>query len=107
MHYVYAIRSLKDGRIYVGMSSDVKRRLEWHNKGMTRSTKGFVPWEPIFVKEVSDRLEARKWEKYYKSGVGKEYLKALNLENGPVVQRIPACRQAGNRSLSAEMGEVL
>src|SRR5690606_22995997 len=82
------------------MSSDVFRRLDWHNKGLTRSTKGFVPWELIFVREVADRIVARIWEKYYKSGVGKEYLKSLPLEKGPVVQRIPACRQAGNSSFS-------
>lgn len=88
MYYVYAIKSLKDGRIYVGMSSDVQRRLAWHNMGKTRSTKGFTPWKLIFVKEVESRLDARKWEKFYKSGIGKEYLKGLNLDNGPVVQRI-------------------
>jgi putative endonuclease len=54
----------------------------------TRSTKGYVPWELIFEKEVVDRKEARRVEKYFKSGVGKEYLKTLNLTNGPVVQRI-------------------
>lgn len=80
--------SWKDGRIYVGMSSDVFRRWDWHNKGLTRSIKGFVPWELIFVSEVADRIVARIWEKYYKSGVGKEYLKRLPLEKGPVVQRI-------------------
>lgn len=88
MYYVYAIRSLKDCRIYVGISENVARRLIWHNMGKTKSTKGYTPWELIFIKETKDRVEARSWEKYYKSGVGKEYLKTLNLPNGPVVQRI-------------------
>src|SRR5690606_40109419 len=82
------------------MSSDVFRRWDWHNKGLTRSIKGFVPWELIFVSEVADRIVARIWEKYYKSGVGKEYLKRLPLEKGPVVQRIEACLQTGLRSVS-------
>lgn len=88
MYYVYAIRSLKDNRIYVGMACDVNKRLREHNSGHTKSTKGYIPWELIFVKETISRVEARKAEKYYKSGVGKEYLKELNLANGPVVQRI-------------------
>ena len=85
---VYAIKSRKDNRIYVGMMENAEKRLNEHNRGHTKSTKGYVPWVLIFIKEVPDRNEGRKWEKYYKSGVGKEYLKTLNLINGPVVQRI-------------------
>ncbi len=87
-YLVYAIRSRKDGRIYVGMTADLDRRLKEHANGHTKSTKAYIPWELIFIREASGRLEARRLEKYYKSGVGKEYLKALNLTNGPVVQRI-------------------
>src|SRR5690606_33839550 len=96
-YLVYAIRSGKDGRIYVGMTAEMGRGPCGDGSGYTKSTKAYIPWELIFIKEALDRLEARRLEKYYKSGVGKEYLKALNLSNGPVVQRIPACRQAGNR----------
>jgi putative endonuclease len=77
MFTVYAIRSLKDGRIYVGFSSDVARRIKEHNSGKTRSTKGFRPWELIFTETVETRIEARKREKYWKSGTGKEQLKKM------------------------------
>ncbi len=87
-YFVYAIRSKKDSRIYVGMTADVEKRLNEHNNGHTKSTKGYTPWELIFVKETMGRVEARNIEKYYKSGVGKEFLKILDLSNGPVVQRI-------------------
>src|SRR5690606_11137501 len=80
-----------------GMTADLEKRLKEHASGYTKSTKAYIPWELIFIKEALDRLEARRLEKYDKSGVGKEYVKALNLSNRPVVQRIPACRQAGNR----------
>lgn len=86
--YVYALRSLKDLKIYVGMTQNIEIRLSEHNKGKTKSTKGCKPWELIFVKEVRGRSEARTLEKYYKSGTGKEYLKSLDLSKGPVVQRI-------------------
>ena len=43
MIYVYAIQSLKDERIYVGMSEDVDKRILQHNSGHTFSTKGFCP----------------------------------------------------------------
>jgi putative endonuclease len=77
MHFVYAIQSERDRRIYVGMCADIEVRLKEHNAGKTRSTKGFVPWKLIYKEGVSTRLEARKREIYLKSGIGKEFLKSL------------------------------
>ena len=76
-YFVYAIKSELDGRIYVGFSEDVEKRLKEHNSGKTKSTKGFRPWDIIFTQECDSRIEARKLEKYYKSGIGKEKLKQL------------------------------
>ena len=76
-YFVYAIKSQVDGRIYVGFSSDVEKRLKEHNSGKTKSTKGFCPWFMIFKEEIPDRIEARQKEKYYKSGIGKEKLKNM------------------------------
>ncbi|WP_084163894.1 GIY-YIG nuclease family protein [Olivibacter sitiensis] len=88
IYYVYALRSKRDGRIYVGFSSDVERRLVQHNTGKTKSTKGHIPWQLVHIEEIADRSAAREKEKHYKSGIGKEFLKSLQTENGPVVQRI-------------------
>lgn len=75
MTFVYVIRSLKDGRFYVGLTSNVQRRLSEHNAGRTRSTKGYSPWELFFIEEYETLSEARNREVYLKSGVGKEYIK--------------------------------
>ncbi|WP_186757009.1 GIY-YIG nuclease family protein [Echinicola salinicaeni] len=77
MYTVYAIKSLDDGRIYVGLTSDLIRRLKEHNGGKTKSTKGYMPWKLIYKEEVETRLIAREREKYWKSGIGKEKLKTL------------------------------
>ena len=77
MFFVYAIKSEKDSRIYVGMCVNVELRLKEHNEGKTKSTKGFRPWMLIYSEEAANRIEARKKEKYLKSGVGKEFLKSL------------------------------
>ncbi|MBK7433155.1 MAG: GIY-YIG nuclease family protein [Chitinophagaceae bacterium] len=77
MFFVYAIRSEKDGRIYVGMCSNVEVRLKEHNAGKTKSTKGYRPWELLYTEKVSNRLDARKREIYLKSGIGKEFLKSM------------------------------
>ncbi|HNV51870.1 MAG TPA: GIY-YIG nuclease family protein [Tenuifilaceae bacterium] len=72
---VYAIRSKVDDRIYVGFTHDVQKRLLEHNRGETKSTKGYRPWVLVYTEEVDSREEARNLEKYYKSGSGKEKLK--------------------------------
>lgn len=72
---VYVLRSEKDGRYYVGMSSDIEKRLIAHNSGRTRSTKGYRPWVLLHLEEYPDRDSARKREKYLKSGYGKQWLK--------------------------------
>ena len=77
MFFVYAIKSQKDGRIYVGFTNDLPKRLEEHNSGKTKSTKGFRPWKLIYSEEIQTREMARKREKYLKSGTGKEFLKSL------------------------------
>ena len=76
-YFVYAIKSKIDGRLYVGFSKDVEKRVKEHNSGTTRSTKGYRPWGLVFTQECNTRTEARKLEKYYKSGIGKEKLKSL------------------------------
>jgi putative endonuclease len=75
IYNVYALRSEIDGRIYVGFTENVERRIKEHNAGRTKSTKGYRPWKLIYQEEVPGRQNARKREKYLKSGSGKEWLK--------------------------------
>jgi len=77
MFYVYVLRSLEKGRRYVGMTKHLDRRLKEHNEGKNRSTKGFKPFELVHVEEFEERTEARKREKYLKSGSGREYLDSI------------------------------
>lgn len=76
-YYVYAIKSEKDNRIYVGLSSNAERRLQEHNAGGTKSTKAWRPWRIIYKKIAGSRIQARELEKKLKSGYGKEYLKNI------------------------------
>jgi putative endonuclease len=75
MHFVYVLRSSKNGRFYVGMTTNLERRLTEHNDGKTKSTKGFIPWELFFVEKYFTQVEARSREKYLEGGLGKEYIK--------------------------------
>lgn len=77
MYYVYAIKSLNRNYIYVGMTSDIERRLKEHNNGENRSTKAYRPFELIYKEAFRLRVDARIREKYLKRGTGKEFLKLL------------------------------
>jgi len=76
-YYVYAIKSEKDNSVYVGLTSNFERRIREHNNGEVFSTKGHLPYRLIYKETCQDRIMARKREKYWKSGTGKEKLKAL------------------------------
>jgi len=76
-YFVYAIKSKKDNRIYVGISNNVARRIKEHNLGKTPSTKFYIPWILIYKRIFNSRFEARKEEKRLKSGYGKEFLKTI------------------------------
>ncbi|MCB0823881.1 MAG: GIY-YIG nuclease family protein [Bacteroidales bacterium] len=77
MYYVYAIKSLNRNYIYVGISDNPDRRINQHNSGYERTTKPYRPFKTILIEMFVSRVEARKREKYLKSGAGKEFLKTL------------------------------
>ena len=74
---MYAIQSLVNGDIYVGISKDVERRIKEHNLGKSKYTKGLKPWKEIYREQQADWAAAREREKKLKSGIGKEFLKSL------------------------------
>ena len=80
--YIYAIFNQEHRRIYVGMSKDPASRLKMHNLGMTTSTRPFRPWVLVFAQEF-EKSEARKQEKYFKSGYGKEIIREIIQLQGP------------------------
>ena len=77
MYTVYALRSTTRNYIYVGMTSNLEERIKRHQAGYEKTTKPYLPFELIYTEKAPDRTEARKREKYFKSGIGKEFLKTL------------------------------
>jgi putative endonuclease len=74
MYTVYALQ-FDSGKLYVGMTNDLRRRIHEHRKGKTKSTKGKKIVAVLKIEECSDSLQARAREKYWKSGQGREKLK--------------------------------
>jgi len=80
MIWIYALSSQTRNYIYVGMTSNLDRRIQEHNSGKERTTKAYRPFKLLYIEQCRDRVTGRKREKYWKSGVGKEKLRQLRLK---------------------------
>ena len=49
MYYVYILQSVKSGKLYIGSTSDVKKRIIKHNQSEVFSTKPYIPWILIYT----------------------------------------------------------
>jgi putative endonuclease len=73
--YVYVLKSKTYGCFYVGSTGNLEQRIEQHNLGLARYTKGRRPWQLVYKEEYNTRSEATKREKFLKSGQGREFIK--------------------------------
>lgn len=74
-YYSYVLRSLKNGILYKGSTEDIDKRLKSHNTGMVNYTSKHMPWELVKSEKFDSRSEAMKREKWYKTGVGRDWIK--------------------------------
>ena len=58
---VYVIRS-RDGKFYIGLSDDVHHRVNQHNVGESKWTRGKGPWTLIWQSQEMYLSDARKLE---------------------------------------------
>ena len=64
MYYLYIIKSLAKNYIYVGLTNNIKRRINQHNTGKEKTTSPYKPFKLIYTELSSDRKSARIIEKY-------------------------------------------
>lgn len=76
MHYVYVLRSISDHGLYIGYSSNLKRRIAQHKEKGSLATSYRGPWKLIYYEAYLDRDDALGREKYLKSGGGRRFLQA-------------------------------
>ena len=71
MYYVYLLQSLShiDQR-YVGLTKDLRERLDAHNAGKSPHTSKFLPWELQTYIAFKDKKLAEEFETYLKHGSG-------------------------------------
>ena len=62
MYYLYILKSVKDGLLYIGSTNDLRRRLSEHNTGKVRSTKSRTPFELRYYEAFFSNKNARERE---------------------------------------------
>jgi len=77
-YQVYILKSLKNGRHYTGISTDINRRHLEHNEGTTKSTRPHTPYERISESEYMSKSDALKLEYKIKKKRAPKYLENLS-----------------------------
>jgi len=76
MRYVYLIRSVrKPKQTYIGITGNVKRRLQDHNSGDSPHTSKYRPWKLVAAIAFADEDRALAFEHYLKTGSGRAFAK--------------------------------
>ena len=73
-YFIYVIQNLK-GKIYIGQTQSVQKRLKEHNESGVGYTSKFRPWKLKHSESFPTRAEAMQREKYLKKGVGRDWIK--------------------------------
>ena len=75
-YWVYVLRNLS-GRLYIGLTGDLERRLADHNAGKSKWTAKHGPWGRVWQSGPMTLTEARKLENQLKRQHGGRGLFAL------------------------------
>lgn len=81
MYYTYILKSKTRPWIYVGFTSDLRKRFAEHAKGLVRSTRPYRPLELVFYESYKSMADAKRRERFLKTDKGKRTLKILLKES--------------------------
>jgi putative endonuclease len=74
---VYILQSDSTRRFYVGSTSDIEKRLGYHNAGKCRSTRKRGPWRIVHTEPFETRGEALIREQHIKAMKSRGYIEDL------------------------------
>ena len=76
MYYVYYLQSEKfPEKYYVGLTTDVERRLKEHNSGKSIHSNKYKPWILINYTAFLHEATAKAFEEYLKTSSGRAFAK--------------------------------
>jgi len=76
-YYVYVLHNKNKRFIYIGYTENLKKRLEEHNSGKSKSTKPYIPLDLIFYEAYKNIKDAKRREEYLKTNRGKTTLRTM------------------------------
>jgi putative endonuclease len=76
-YYTYILQSLKSKSLYIGYTSDLRKRCNEHNAGLSKATKPFIPWKLIFYEAFLNKTDAKNREEYLKGGYGRKSIYSI------------------------------
>ncbi|OGG08372.1 hypothetical protein A3D05_05995 [Candidatus Gottesmanbacteria bacterium RIFCSPHIGHO2_02_FULL_40_24] len=85
MFFVYILKSIKDGKYYIGQTNNIDFRLIKHNQGEIKSTRNRRPLKLIYFEKFISRAEAMHREQKLKSYKNHQYVNRIIRDKGPVV----------------------
>ena len=77
IYTVYILFSEKYNKHYTGFTSNLTLRLKSHNEFGRGWTSKHRPWKLIYEKQFSTKQEAMDYEKWLKTGAGRDFIKML------------------------------
>ncbi len=87
-HFVYVLESLSNpGRHYIGLATDIGRRLRAHNDGFSSQTATHRPWRLLVAIRFADAATALRFEKFLKTGSGRAFARHHFFSGGSLVAR--------------------
>ena len=63
MHYVYILKSKKNGRLYTGYTTNLKQRFRDNNQGKSKYTKNNSPYVLVYFEAYTSKDDAQKRER--------------------------------------------
>ncbi len=75
-HTVYVLKD-SVGKLYKGVTNDLKRRLAEHRRGHTQSTRHLKNLRVVYTEEYDNFEQARNREIYFKTAAGRKFLKKV------------------------------
>ncbi|OGH38617.1 MAG: hypothetical protein A2905_03270 [Candidatus Levybacteria bacterium RIFCSPLOWO2_01_FULL_36_10] len=73
MNFVYILKSRKTNKLYIGYTSDLRKRFIEHNNSESKYTQHGIPWVLVYYEAYLSRKDAQQREKQlkmYKSSYG-------------------------------------
>ena len=81
MWFTYILYSEKLDRFYIGYSDNIAWRLERHNQGWGRYTKGGIPWRLVYSEAYELKKDAMHRERQLKQQKSRKFIEHLIANN--------------------------